>query len=206
MAEAPPPTTIAAERELDRLGAFSDAVFAIAITLLVLNIEVPNVPGADLGHAIRDLGSSFEAYGIGFAVMGLFWFEHHRLFARLSRSTGRLVLVNTALLASVSLMPFTTAVLGRYDEPLAVALYAVNVGVTILLNGLTGAVAVRGGLLMTGAPRPDFVRDTLPSAAVFAASIPIAYGISESLAKDSWLLLLVVPRLFARPAGDRNRV
>ncbi|HEY6760932.1 MAG TPA: TMEM175 family protein [Baekduia sp.] len=206
MADASPPPTLSAERELDRVGAFSDGVFAIAITLLVLNIEVPHVPGADLGQAIRDLSSSFVAYGIGFAVMGLFWFQHHRLFSRLSRSSGRLVLANTALLASISLMPFTTAVLGRYNEPLAVALYAVDVGIAILLGGVIAQVAVADGLLTPGAPRPDFVRDTLPRAAVFAVSIPIAYGISESLAKWSWLLLLVVPRLTERPAGDRNRV
>ena len=94
-------------------GAFSDGVFAIAITLLVLNIEVPDVPGSDLGSAIADLSQDLVAYGIGFAVIGLFWFEHHKLFASLGRASGRLVVVNTALLALIALMPFTTAVLGR---------------------------------------------------------------------------------------------
>src|ERR1700712_4859171 len=100
----PEPSSTIAERELDRLGAFSDGVFAIAITLLVLNLEVPDVPGDDLGKAISDLSSSFLAYGIGFAVIGGFWFDHHRLFSRLQRGSGRLVFVNLLLLASIGIM------------------------------------------------------------------------------------------------------
>jgi uncharacterized membrane protein len=196
------PSTLIAERELDRLGAFSDGVFAIAITLLVLNLEVPDVPGKDLGHAISDLSAGFLAYGIGFAVIGGFWFDHHRLFSRLRHGSGRLVLVNLLLLACIGMMPFTTDVLGRYNEPLAVTLYAINVGVAVLLNGLTSRVAYDDGLLPADAPSPQFVRQTLSRAAVFAVSILIAYGVSESLAKWSWLLLLVVPRVFARRGGD----
>jgi uncharacterized membrane protein len=73
------------ERELDRVGAFSDGVFAIAITLLVLNIDVPDVAGDDLGDALADLSGDLVTYGIGFAVMGLFWYAHHKLFARRRR-------------------------------------------------------------------------------------------------------------------------
>ena len=197
--------TEAERRELDRVGAFSDGVFAIAITLLVLNIEVPDVPGSDLGSAISDLSPDFVAYGIGFAVIGLFWYEHHKLFASLGRTSGRLVLVNTALLALIALMPFTTAVLGRYDEPLAVALYAGNVGLTVIFAGLTALVAIDGRLYAE--PDPDRARsrrravliDTTARALVFLLSIPIAYTISQSLAKWFWLLLLVVS------VADRRR-
>ena len=206
-----PSATEAERRELDRVGAFSDGVFAIAITLLVLNIEVPNVPGRDLGSAISDLSDDFVAYGIGFAVIGLFWYEHHKLFATLVRASGRLVLVNTAFLALIALMPFTTAVLGRYDEPLAVALYAGNVGLTLILAGLTALVAIDGGL--SAEPDPDRTRsrrrevliDTTGRALVFLLSIPIAYTISESLAKWFWLLLLVVSVADRRRGRRRGR-
>src|SRR5262249_3721545 len=137
---------VTARRELDRVAAFSDGVFAIAITLLVLNIEVPHVPPADLGRAIRNLGDDFEAYAIGFSVMGLFCVGPHKLFARLSHSNTRLVVVNTTLLAFIALMPFTTAVLGRYNEPLAVTLFAVNVGIAMLLDGLTETIPITDGL------------------------------------------------------------
>ena len=190
--------TPAETRELDRVGAFSDGVFAIAITLLVLNLDVPDVAGGDLGSAISDLSDDFVAYGIGFAVIGLFWYEHHRLFASLERSNGRMVLVNTALLALIALMPFTTAVLGRYDEPLAVALYAGNVGLTVLVSGLMVLVALTCGLYgdpEPGRPRPQVREVAISTAAralIFLISIPIAYGISESLAKWFWLLLLAL--------------
>ncbi|HEY4332166.1 MAG TPA: TMEM175 family protein [Ilumatobacteraceae bacterium] len=190
--------TPAQERELDRVGAFSDGVFAIAITLLVLNIDVPHVPGSDLGAAISDLSGDFVAYGIGFAVIGLFWYEHHALFSSLGRTTGRLVLVNTMLLASIGLMPFTTAVLGRYDQPLAVALYAINVAVTTLLAGLIRVVAITEHLSLEPPTESQQARQRAAivgaagRALVFLLSIPIAYFISESLAKWFWLLLLLV--------------
>ncbi len=207
-----PSATKAEHRELDRVGAFSDGVFAIAITLLVLNIEVPDVAGRDLGSAISDLSDDFVAYGIGFAVIGLFWYEHHKLFAVLGRSSGRFVLVNTTLLALIALMPFTTAVLGRYDEPLAVALYAGNVGLTIILSGLTTLVAIGAGLYAEPAPDPTRSRrrqviiDTTGRALVFLISIPIAYTISQSLAKWFWLLLLVFSLLDRRRATAQPAV
>ena len=204
-----PSATEAERRELDRVGAFSDGVFAIAITLLVLNIEVPDVSGRDLGAAISDLHDDFVAYGIGFAVIGLFWYEHHKLFAKLGRASGRLVLVNTALLALIALMPFTTAVLGRYDEPLAVALYAGNVGLTVIVAGLMALVAIGGDLCAMPAPdqkrsrQREVIVDTTGRALVFLISIPIAYTISESLAKWFWLLLLVVSIVDRRRARRR---
>jgi uncharacterized membrane protein len=190
--------TPAQERELDRVGAFSDGVFAIAITLLVLNIDVPHVAGADLGAAISDLSDDFVAYGIGFAVIGLFWYEHHLLFSSLGRTTGRLVLFNTMLLASIGLMPFTTAVLGRYDEPVAIALYAVNVAVTTLLSSLIRLVAINHDLALVPSPEPKQARrraavsGAAARALIFLVSIPIAYLVSESLAKWFWLLLILL--------------
>jgi uncharacterized membrane protein len=203
MALSPSP---AERRELDRVAAFSDGVFAIAITLLALNIDVPDVRPDDLGAALSDLSGNLVTYGIGFAVMGLFWYAHHKLFSRLGRSTGRLVVVNMALLALIALMPFTTAVLGRYDEPAAVALYAINVGITMLLDGLLEVVAIRGDLFAeppARSPRDVMIAESL-EALVFLASIPIAYAISPSLAKWSWLLLIAIRLVNRRGARARR--
>jgi uncharacterized membrane protein len=205
-----PPPTPAQQKELDRVGAFSDGVFAIAITLLVLNVEVPKVPEGELGDALSNLSNDLSAYAIGFAVMGLFWYGHHKLFSRLERSNGRLVLANMVLLALIALMPFTTAVLGDYDEALAVALYAANVGLASLVDGVTEAIAIRDGL--EGAPSGEAGRDertaladALIRAGIFFASIPVAYGVSQSLAKWSWLLLIVLPRLLRRARATPRR-
>jgi uncharacterized membrane protein len=157
---------------------------------------VPDVAGDELADALGDLGGDLVTYSIGFAVMGLFWYAHHKLFSRLERSTGRLVVVNMALLALIALMPFTTAVLGRYDEPVAVALYAANVGIAMILDGLLEVVAIRDGLF-AAAPRRG-AREAIVSASrealVFFVSIPIAYVISTSLAQWAWLLLIPLAR------------
>jgi uncharacterized membrane protein len=187
-------------RELDRLNAFSDGVFAIAITLLVLNIEIPSVPGDELVSALSDLWDDLLAYMIGFAVIGLFWFGHHRLFSRLVRSDGRLVLVNMLLLGLIALMPFTTGLLGRYDEPIAVALYAANVGIATLVDGAIHILARVDGLEAEGVDHEKHeLLLTALRAAVFFVSIPVAYVASTGLAQ--WLWLLLVGIVFLRRWG-----
>jgi uncharacterized membrane protein len=68
------------ERDLGRVVAFSDGVMAVAITLLVLNLEVPDVSGDDLGEALEDLLPSVAAYLLAFALVGRLWVVHHNLF------------------------------------------------------------------------------------------------------------------------------
>jgi uncharacterized membrane protein len=191
-----------ARRELDRLSAFSDGVFAIAITLLVLNIEVPTVPGPKLGDALRDLWDPLLAYGIGFAVMGAFWYGHHKVFSRLARADARLVLVNLALLASIGLMPFTTALIGSYSEPLAIVAYALNVAATSILDGAIDWVAASDGLLEdqrdAGKRARLAMEDAVTRASVFIVSIPIAYTVSPQWAIRTWLLLIPVGILLGR--------
>ena len=97
-------------------------------------------------------------------------------------------------------MPFTTAVLGRYDQPLAVALYAINVGLAALIDGLIEVTAIHDGLEAQASARGRHdertaLRGALLRAGVFFGSIAIAYAVSPSLAKWSWLLLLVIPRV-----------
>jgi uncharacterized membrane protein len=178
-------------RELERVNAFSDGVFAIAITLLVLNVEIPSVPGDELGAALKGLWSDVLAYMIGFAVIGLFWFGHHRLFSRLVRSDGRLVLVNMVLLGLIGIMPFTTGLLGRYDEPIAVALYAANVGVATIVDGCIHLVARVDHLEAEGAEHdPHTLLLTAVRAGIFFVSIPLAYLASPDIAQYIWLLLI----------------
>jgi TMEM175 potassium channel family protein len=71
-------------RDLSRIAAFTDGVMAVAITLLVLNVEVPRLtPGEDLGDALVDLLPSLGAYALAFALVGRFWVIHHNLFEKL---------------------------------------------------------------------------------------------------------------------------
>src|SRR3954447_15525455 len=95
-----------------RLVAFTDGVFAIAITLLVLNFDEPNGPDSQLLHQLTDQWPALLAYFLSFAVIGRFWIIHHRVFAVVRRLDGGLLTLNLLFLAFVVLIPFTTEVLG----------------------------------------------------------------------------------------------
>ncbi len=189
----------------ERTVAFSDGVFAIAITLLVLGIEVPHVPAAQLTDAIGELGPSILSYFIGFAVIGLFWMEHHRFFEELSSFDARLVRLNLVYLSLIAVMPFTTGLLGSYgSEPLAVTTYAADVAGTALAELAMTMLAVHTGLLVADARRGrDRLVMGLVVPLVFCVSIPIAY-VDASAAKWFWLSLAVVPRVL-RHAGLTGR-
>lgn len=185
----------------ERTVAFSDGVFAIAITLIVLSLDVPDLSSGDgLGTALRDLGPNILAYFIGFAVIGLFWVNHHRFFDQLERFDFRLLWLNLLFLSLVCLLPFTTDVLGTYgNESLAVAVYAVNVGVASLVDALMTAFALRQRLVRDDVRRASrfvMVMNLVPPI-VFFCSVPIAY-LDPDLAKWSWLLLAFAPRLLRR--------
>ena len=110
-------------------------MFAIAITLLVLSIDVPR--GFDdkhLGEFIREEWPQFFAYFLSFAVIGRFWVSHHGNFAMLRAIDPRLVVVNLVYLAFVCLIPYPTDLLGGFnDSSVSVALYALVVGIASLL-------------------------------------------------------------------------
>jgi uncharacterized membrane protein len=102
---------------LDRLVFFSDAVFAIAITLLVLDIHVPNFPHevsvAETWNAFLELGPSFFAFGLSFLVIGRFWMGHHERFRTVRHFSARLMWPNLIYLMAIAFMPFATAFLGQ---------------------------------------------------------------------------------------------
>jgi uncharacterized membrane protein len=185
-----------AQRELDRVGGFSDGVFAVAITLLVLNIEVPRLDdGEKLTTALDDLIPDVVSYFIAFAVIGLFWYGHHKAWSSLRGTTPRLVWSNLLLLSLIALMPFTTALMGSFnDQSIAIALYAANVGLAGLADSRVDRVAFEAGLTAStgaGLRRAQLLTGRL-RALIFFASIPIAF-ISPTLGQLSWLALLLLP-------------
>jgi uncharacterized membrane protein len=96
------------EREVARIAAFSDGVFAIAITLLALQLEIPFGDRVDVWAGLRDLWPSFLSFAISFAVIGAYWIAHHRLFSLVERYDRRLLWLNLLALFFIVLMPFTT--------------------------------------------------------------------------------------------------
>ena len=100
--------------ETTRLEAFSDGVFAIAITLLVLEIRVPESEDISLGPAVLHLWPSFLAFATSFFEIGVMWINHHRLFTMIGRTDQRLLIWNTLLLFGIAFVPFPTALIARH--------------------------------------------------------------------------------------------
>ena len=145
---------------LERLTFFSDAVFAIAMTLLVVEVRAPHLdPGTNraLAQALVDLIPNYIGFVVSFVVIARFWIGHHRVMALLARADARLVRWNLALLMAIAFLPFPTAVLSNNASvKLAVAFYAgylVLVGVANV--GVIRAALADRRLLSASAPTND---------------------------------------------------
>ena len=137
--------------ETSRVEAFSDGVFAIAITLLILDVHVPSVSQGNLGAALIRQWPTYLAYLISFAFIGIMWVNHHRLFNHIRRSDNGLMFLNLLLLLGVSVVPFPTALLAAHyysgGRTIAAAVFnGTYVVIAIFFNVLWRHV-VRGGLL-----------------------------------------------------------
>ena len=142
--------------EFSRVLAFSDGVFAIAITLLVLQLEAPADAG-DFGAELAEEWPDLLAFGLSFAVLGRIWWSfHHRLFRGLAEFDSVLITLNFCFLAMVTLVPFTSELLGEYgDEEVAVIVYAVNLGLLNLIGGVMVEYAFSRGLMSPEAAKSE---------------------------------------------------
>ena len=189
-----------AETEFARVVAFSDGVFAIAITLLVLALEVP-AGVDDLGHELVKLDNDLFAYALSFAVVGRFWLSHHRFYGAVERFDGTLMGLNIFYLAWVCLIPFSSELLGEYSGNAdAVIAYAANMAGVSATFVLQIYYAYRAGLIKEEA-RALERRYAGPAnfffVFVFIASIPVAL-VSVTAAQIMWLAIF----LTGRRAGD----
>lgn len=138
--------------DTNRLEAFSDGVFAIAITLLVLEIKVPP-PDTALGAELLQLWPSYLAYMVSFVVIGAIWINHHAMFQHIVRVDGTLLLLNVLHLMLIAFLPFPTAVLAEAfhrgtDEPIAAAFYGgILTAIGIFVNAMWRYAAHEGRLL-----------------------------------------------------------
>ena len=184
--------------DLGRIVAFTDGVMAVAITLLVLNIEVHDLPSGregELADELVDLLPSLGAYALAFALIGRYWTIHHRLFENLEAFDGVLMTLNLVFLALIALVPFSAELIDRYrDEPIAAAVFGATLGFAALVHW----AMVRHVL------NKEFVRDheRLPSepfggaialtlTVVFFLSVPAAF-VSTLLAEALWLSTILL--------------
>jgi uncharacterized membrane protein len=191
--------------DVERTAFFSDAVFAIAMTLLAVDIKVPQVPGDELGRAVVEQFPEFGAYLLSFVVTAAYWLSHHRLFRLLSGFTVVLQRLNLALLLLVALIGYAADMIAFHgDQVLGVVAYAAILGLIGVVNTAMWLYAGHRGLFQDDVhPRLlAYARTRVAvTPAVFLLSIPIAL-LNPAAATYSWTAIVVVNLLF-RVLGSR---
>ncbi len=187
-------------RDLDRVSAFSDGVFAIAITVLVLTLDFPKFHGdAHIDEVIDGLWRPVLTYFLSFYVIGVYWFAHHRMWHFIHKVDTRFIALNMVLLSFVAIMPFPTDLLGDYGETIqATVIYAFAVAATGIASSAVWWYAAAENRLVRDMPdgfRLHTLFRALTAPVIFLASIPVAYFWSADVAKYFWLLVVPV-RLF----------
>jgi len=194
-----------------RLEAFSDGVFAIAITLLILDVTVPPGSGAHLAHALVREWPAYLAYITSFLTISVIWVNHHAMFSKVTYADRRLVFSNSVFLMVVAFIPFPTRLLAEYiRDPNGARTAAVFFGLTfivlaVVFNLTWRAIAIDRRL----------VRDDVPQAEIkaifrsFRPGVPM-YGFATAIAfvspVASAFLYLVIALFYALPADLVTRV
>jgi uncharacterized membrane protein len=185
---------------LHRLINFSDAVFAIAATLLFINLVPPRTSSEVYEQALLDYLSRpgpFLATTIGFLVVASFWNSHRRTIALLRDASPGLVRANLVLLFGVGAQPFLTAALAEHDpNRTSVILYSVGEIGTCLAQLALWAVALRHPELLTAAATPRRIRyvtiQLLRAPITFALSIPVTIVVGPAYGMASWAVMVVI--------------
>ena len=194
-----------------RLEAFSDGVFAILITIMVLELKVPH--GSDLG-ALESVAPTFLVYVLSFVNLGIYWNNHHHMLQAVSHISGAALWPNLHLLFWLSLLPFATAWMGEnHFAAVPTALY----GVVLLMSGLAWKI-LQNALITHDSPDSKLRRavgsdlKARVSLLIYAAAIPLAF-VHQLLADALYVtvsLMWLIPdrrmeRMLAFGAHDADR-
>ena len=197
--------------DTSRLNALSDGIFSVAMTLLVLDLKLPDTTAGPLTAMMARLLPKLLSYGLTFAVVGAFWLSHHRMLRHIAGYNRVLLWLNLLFLALLTLVPFPTDLIGRFntdaaDAQLAWTVYSVNLSLLGLTLFAMWRAALADGLVTRGAPAwlgGYLGARVLITPAVFVLSIAI-YPISGAAAHWSPILILpvgaVVRRVYSRRA------
>lgn len=183
-----------------RVEAFSDGVFAVAITILALGIAVPEHAHGRLGHMLLSQWPQFSAYAVSFALIGIIWVNHHAIFDQFTRVDRPLLFLNILLLLFVVLIPLGTALLARYieadssDSHVAAVFYsAVFLCLSVGFTLIWGYALYTPGILH----RPLYGRDARTSLIRFSVVGLSVYIITIVVALISAALCLAIHALIA---------
>jgi uncharacterized membrane protein len=183
--------------EFNRVLAFSDGLYAIAMTLLVVGIGIPALQDPDdVGELLSELGDlapELISFFLSFAVIGRYWVAHHQFVSRLRAIDGGLIAINLVYLGFVAFLPFPTGLLGNYFEnPISTSLYALTVAAVSGLEVALFARAYRAGLLHRRIPRDVYrwgAGVAFSPVVFFVLSVPVAF-VSTVAAVAVWFLAI----------------
>ena len=173
-----------------RLEAFADGVFAIAATLLILNVDA-QIPGdaGDLGASILHIWPSYLAYAVSFVTIGIMWVNHHTVMTQIDRTDRRFLFANIGLLMCIAFVPFPTRLVAEHirgDGARDAALvYGFTMVTTAIMFNITWLYASRGGRLL----RPD-------------ANPAVVSGLTRSYLPGPWIYLGATLLAFVSPAAS----
>ena len=199
------------EKVLGRLLALSDGVFAFAITLLILNIILPDsTTKAELQQALIALWPKYLAFLISFLVIGLYWIVHVRQFRAIRKYNTGLLWLNLIFLMFIVLIPFSTNVLSNFQGTASVILYAANMACAGFMATGLWIYAIRSKLVDTQLGSAQARRGiimNLVAPVIFTLSIGLAF-VNADLASYSWILIFiahrVVDRILRLPKSDED--
>jgi TMEM175 potassium channel family protein len=189
-----------ADEGIGRILALSDGVFAIALTLLILDIAIPATTNDDaLGKTLLDLWPRYLAYLLSFLVIARFWVIHHQTFRLIVRDNPTLVWLNFLLLLFIAFLPFPTAVLGAHERsPAAAVLYAVAVGLTAASSAAYVWYASGKSNLMRpdvgSAQRRAMRARSMSGPVFFALTVPVA-AFAPYVAEALWVFAFPLARI-----------
>jgi uncharacterized membrane protein len=196
------PLAIAGNLEYDRVLFFSDAVFAIAITLLVVDLRVPDVV-LNASHQLHADKYRILGFAISLLVIGLFWMGHHRLFRYITALDRPIIFLNILFLGTIAFLPYPTALLfaSSTKQVAATVFYAACVAGAGLVELAIWLYALRADGLVPASVSPALRRyvtaQILPTPVVFGLSIPVAF-VAPGVAPFTWILLVPIGRVLPR--------
>ena len=168
--------------QTSRVEAFSDGVFAIAITLLILAVGIEQAPHGDLGRYLVDLWPAYLAYAVSFLTIGIMWVNHHLLFDNFASVDRPMLLLNILLLMLIAFVPFPTHVVAEFarsevDRRNAALLYGITMTTTAILFFTLWMYGSRRLLRADADPRvvSGITRSYLPGTPLYATATLLAF-------------------------------
>jgi uncharacterized membrane protein len=187
---------------LGRILAFSDGVFAFAITLLILDIKLPaHTLKANLGSILISLWPNYMAFLISFFVIGLYWSVHVRLFREITRYDQNLIWLNLLHLLFIVIIPFSTSIISLYLTQLSVIAYAASIACAGYIHTLLRIYAGHNHRLISEKYSSLHIKKGIILSLIAPICFTISIGISffSSLAAQlSWILIFLIHVIFQR--------